>query len=291
MLLFLPRVFLRRKTRGATRLLDLIAGHSSNLQNYRTEVPGGSLYVDLRNASGHAQIAQPSSITSEHRILERCVGPGDTAFDIGANIGIFTVWLSSVVGEKGRVVAFEPNPALLPSLRKTADSLGNVDVLALGLADKDGTSEFFVPDDDTMASMRNWTRTEGGRVAAIKCEVTTIDKLISGGRVPFPDLIKCDIEGGEYHCFVGARRTLGSDNAPIVLFEANINSTHGYGLDLSTAMDFLGELKQPNYTFFRVCEPDRLEAISSIDFLHGNILAVPEARMHRLSIRASNEWT
>ncbi len=290
-LLLLPRALLKRKMRGGTRLLELFAGHASALQSYRTPVPGGSLYVDLRNASGHSQIAEPTSIGAEHRIIKRCVRPGDVAYDIGANIGIFTVWLSSLVGEQGRVIAFEPNPALLDGLQRTAGILGNVDLIAKGLAEKDGTFEFFVPDDDTMGSMQNWTREEGGKVATLQCEVTTIDKIVAAGRIPMPDIIKCDIEGGEFHCFAGAKETLGSDNAPIVLFEANINSTRGYGLGISAAMEFLAGLDGPCYTFFRVCEPDRLEAISSIDFLHGNILAVPKLRLDRLDRQAADGWT
>src|SRR5208283_4552591 len=48
----------------------------------------------------------------EQRVLSRLIGflkPGDVVFDIGANVGLYTVLLAKTVGDKGRVLAFEPD--------------------------------------------------------------------------------------------------------------------------------------------------------------------------------------
>src|ERR1035441_10388403 len=52
-------------------------------------------------------------------VCARIVKPRDTVLDIGANIGIVSLWLSKLVGEKGRVHAFEPNPELCKLLEQT----------------------------------------------------------------------------------------------------------------------------------------------------------------------------
>ena len=45
---------------------------------------------------------------SEHEVVlfSQLVSPGDTIYDVGANLGAFTIPLSKMVGEHGRVVAF-----------------------------------------------------------------------------------------------------------------------------------------------------------------------------------------
>ncbi len=281
-LLFLPRTLLARKMRGGTRLTRFLANRFPELQRYPVQVPGGVLYVDLRNNSGHAYLLPEAPLTDEHFVLRRFARPGDVVFDIGANVGIFTVWLASILGDGGKVFAFEPNPAHLPGLRKTISLLQNTELITAGLSDHIGSEEFFIPEDDTMASLRDWTTNEGGKVRVEQCSVTTIDKLIEEGKIEKPDLIKCDIEGGEADCFRGAARTLDVEDAPLILFEANINSTQGFGNTISSGMEFLAKLPAPRYRFFKVCSEGALEPIEAVDFLHGNLLAVPGSRMPRL---------
>src|SRR5947208_793716 len=44
------------------------------------------------------------------RLFREHIGPGSTVFDIGANVGFFTLLASKLAGEAGRVYAFEPLP-------------------------------------------------------------------------------------------------------------------------------------------------------------------------------------
>lgn len=246
------------------------------------KVPGGNLYIDLRNNGGHAYLIGGTSETEEHFIIAKCVAAGDVAFDIGANVGLFTVWLSGIVGPAGSVFAFEPNPVHFENLKRSASDFPQTRILPVGLGSQSGSFELFVPDDDTMASLRNWTHSEGGAVRTRECSVSTMDNLVREGKIGKPDFIKCDIEGGEADCFEGARAVLDVPGAPIVLFEANINSTRGFGRPISSGMDVLASFSAARYRFFLVGPNGSLRRIDSIDFLHGNILAVPEARSSRL---------
>lgn len=276
-LLFLPRVLLSRKLRGGTRLTKFIADRFTRFRCYKASVPGGFLFVDLRRSSSQGYINEVR-LNEEHVIIKKFLHNGGVGFDIGANVGLYTVWMSTLVGADGKVFAFEPNPAHVGGLSRTVGLLANAEVLNVGLSDHQGSSDLFVPEDDTMASLSNWTKKEGGSVCTELCSVTTIDRLVEEGRVPRPDFIKCDIEGGEVDCFRGAERTLTSDDAPVILFEANINSTRAFDNPISSGMDFLAALDKPSYRFFLVKDNASLAPIDSIDFLHGNILAVPASR-------------
>ncbi len=281
-LLYIPRFLLTRKLRGGTRLTRILAERFTLLQSYRTKVNGGFLYVDLRNSGIYSLLGSAEILTEEHIVMKRCLRPGDVAYDIGANAGLFTVWLSNLAGESGKVFSFEPNPAHQRCLGETISLLSNAELIQAGLSDSEGCFEFFVPENDTMASLRDWTHGDGGAVLKTSCQVTTIDSLVAAGTIASPDFIKCDIEGGERDCFIGGRETLNRADAAIILFEANINSTKGYGHELSSGLDFLATLVKPKYSFFAIAKEGVLEPIETVTFQHGNILAVPEAKVDRI---------
>ena len=52
---------------------------------------------------------KPCSLERSLDILVHSLRPGDTVYDVGGNLGVYTVLLAKVVGEKGMVVAFEPH--------------------------------------------------------------------------------------------------------------------------------------------------------------------------------------
>lgn len=282
----LVRFLCSGRIRGGDRLISMLAMRSSSLQNMVSSVPGGTLSLDLRNAGARTALVQSAAgLSVEQKILARVIRPGDIAFDIGANVGYLTVWISYLVGQTGSVHAFEPNPTHLNSLRRSISFLENARLWDIGLSDQPEVAEFFVPGDDTMASLRDWTGNEHGLVKKIECSFETIDSLTSQGQLPYPDLIKCDIEGAELQCFKGGKETIDRNNGPIILFEANINSAKGFGVQISAAMDFLASLKNADYSFYRLYDDGKFEAMQHIDFLHGNILAVPANRMGRLEYR------
>lgn len=277
-LIKLSKTLLSNKLRGGTRLTKFLANRSKAFQSYKIEVNGGDLIIDLRNLGTHQLLINPKSITGEHKVMERFVKSGDTVFDIGANAGLYTVWLSALVGEKGKVFSFEPNPAHRRTLDETVSLLKNTTLLPVALSDKEGVSEFFAPEDDTMGSLADWTNNESGKVTKVMCQTETIDNLLNEQKISRPDFIKCDIEGGEENCFKGAVGVLNQVAAPLIHFEMNVNTTKGYGIKTSSAMDFLASLEKPQYRFFLIEETGELKKITSFDSSHGNILAVPKSK-------------
>ena len=57
------------------------------------------------------------------RFMLRHLVPGDTAVDIGAYKGVYAYWMLRAVGESGRVVCFEPQPAMIKHLNRLKESL------------------------------------------------------------------------------------------------------------------------------------------------------------------------
>ena len=84
--------------------------------------------------------------------------PGDTVYDIGANLGLHTILFEKLCTPQGRIYAFEPNPGLVKSLQATFATAAGVDVLGHALGSDDTTMNLFIPDEDhAQASLGNWT--------------------------------------------------------------------------------------------------------------------------------------
>lgn len=262
--------------RGGYRLTDFLSKRIKSLQDVAIETENGTLYADLRISSARSILANPKSTSGEDLAMQRFVKTGDTVFDIGAHFGFYTLLLSNLVGKKGKVFAFEPNPELLPSLRKTLKSLANVELWEIALSDREGKVNLFVPEDASMASLSDWTEGIAGNVHTVACEMQRLDDLVEAGKLPVPKFIKCDVEGAELSIFKGGINTLNRADAPVILFEANALAAKSFGANINDYFDFLKSLENPEYNFFEVTAKG-IKKLISMDIEFTNVIAVPKA--------------
>jgi len=187
--------------------------------------PGLTLSVNLRRHvmfwSGGLARFEPYTV----RALRAAVEPGDTVFDVGANIGFFSTLLSRLVGPGGRVVSFEPEPENLGMLRANLDAnvCFNVTVVPRAAGAEPGVATFSVDEATGATGHLGGEATAGelavgtGKVRLIEIPVDTIDRVSARDAVA-PDVIKLDIEGGEIHALTGASNTLRT-HRPFVVSE------------------------------------------------------------------------
>jgi len=149
------------------------------------------------------------------------VKPGQTCFDVGANIGAYVLQMSRWTAPDGRIVAFEPNPATLGVLRSPIAMNGlesRVTVVPKGAGARGGTAALY----DTEAGSglsRIGAANPGIQVAVTPTEIalTSIDEYCGESGI-VPDWILIDVEGYEYEVLLGAEDTLRR-HAPRVLVE------------------------------------------------------------------------
>ena len=131
--------------------------------------------------------------------LPQLVHAGDTAIDIGANLGYYARTLSRQAGGAGRVYAVEPVPPILSVLRRNLRRCRNVEILpyALGTEDKAVT----MANDSARATGyfgtgQNFVNDSGRQTdTAFTAEMRRGSELFA--RLERLDFIKCDIEGYE----------------------------------------------------------------------------------------------
>jgi FkbM family methyltransferase len=143
------------------------------------------------------------------------LSPGDVVFDLGANVGLYTLLAAKCVGPRGHVYAFEPLPHNVRFLERhlRLNRVSNATVLELAISDHSGRSRL----DDT-AHPSEAKLSSSGRV---EVEVDTLDNLVASGEVRPPQCLKIDVEGAESAVLEGAREVL-QQHSPVVFL-----ATHG----------------------------------------------------------------
>jgi FkbM family methyltransferase len=150
--------------------------------------------------------------------LKKILSPGKTFIDVGACYGIYTLAASSMVGEAGRVIAFEPASRAFPVLSRniTLNHLGNIHLFSLALSEERGMARLYhhpnvgcdsLGRDDSFTEEFEEIRTE------------TLDNVLRQVPVDRVDLIKMDVQGAEEQVLRGARNLLVWAR-PIIIIES-----------------------------------------------------------------------
>lgn len=281
--------YLRSGIRGRYLLIKFLSTRLKSLQCVPFKTPNGTIFLDLRISSSLFILAQPQSQTGEDRAMHAAVKAGDVVYDIGAHLGLYTIVLSQLVGVNGKVFAFEPNPELLPSLRKTLSPLTNVTLFEVALSDSPGDARLFIPNDASMGSLRDWTDGIVGPVHKVSCQTQSIDVLIEDGMLEVPQFIKCDVEGAELSVFRGGAKMLSRADGPIILFEANRKAAGAFGLSTAEYFRFLESIGDPDYSFFEI-SPSGIKPVLDTTVEYANIIAVPKSRLNLLSTIDELSW-
>lgn len=149
-----------------------------------------------------------------HAMRER-LRPGMIVVDVGANIGYFSLLAASIVGNTGRVIAFEPSEANVTLIHRSAqlNAFENIiDVWPIGLSDVPRLMTL-----NLQATNGQLFASDGKHVseseAIVKCK--PLDDLLQLDRI---DIVKIDVEGSEALVVRGAAKHL-SRLRPVVFTE------------------------------------------------------------------------
>jgi FkbM family methyltransferase len=124
--------------------------------------------------------------------------------DAGANIGIYTQFLSRCVGASGVVHAFEPSSENFKRLQSATRKLANVRLSQAAVGEYSEESELYLS--DTLNVDHRTYATEGDRRRSTPTDIIALDDYFRPGQRV--DLVKMDIQGYELHALRGASRVL-----------------------------------------------------------------------------------
>jgi FkbM family methyltransferase len=157
---------------------------------------------------------------TELQFIERSLNNGNVFIDIGANIGLYTLLASKLVGEEGKVFAFEPFSKNFHSLKKNVSLNRSKNILLenLAVAETNKQIEIFYNDQISNFGIASSYLTQNNMCE--KIDAVSIDNYLNKHTVKELSFIKIDIEGGEYPALLGMKETL-TNFSPILLVEIN----------------------------------------------------------------------
>lgn len=150
------------------------------------------------------------------------VRPGNTVYDVGANIGYVSLLLAHAAGPVGQVYAFEALPANAERIRRNIALNGfeqRIHLVPQAVADKSGELTFYV---HASVGMGKLAGSAGRREEQYQAEITVptlaLDEFVYQQGNPPPQVVKMDIEGGEVLALPGMKRIL-AEHHPLLLLE------------------------------------------------------------------------
>jgi len=152
----------------------------------------------------------------------------DTFFDVGANVGFYSLLGAELVGKEGGVYSFEPCPTAFPLLQANVDAQSQVELVRKALGATEGDIEFFVAPGVHMVSSstsREHIKETGvaDQSQSVSVECSTLDVFCFSNNI-FPKIIKLDVEGTEAEVLKGGERLL-SEHSPIITMEASFTKS------------------------------------------------------------------
>ena len=222
----------------------------------------------------------------EMAFLERYLRPGDKVIDAGANVGIYTLFLASLVGPKGRILAFEPDPKAAGRLRENIElnRLANVTVRQAAVSDFIGTADFTQGADtgNALYSVRTYDQPPQ------QVEVTTFDAEIRDKFV----VCKMDVEGAELPALKGAAQLLAVKNPPVWLIELSEKMQAKTGSSVAQVEDWL---KDHGYDLWRY-DPHANALVPFVSLPRkpghvGDAIAIARSRLRHVRERLTRRTT
>lgn len=216
--LFQPAQIFRRLARRGTMPAEV-----------RVPTPWGlPMRVNPSETVGHAlwHLGVYDLIASE--VAWRLLQPGETAVDVGANVGVMSGLMARRSGAGGRVTGFEPHPKVFAALQSNVESwkatglpLAEIRIERLALSATAGEATLSEPEsfsnNQGLASLES-PENSGARVNQFRVRTVTLDSLFPGTI----QLLKVDVEGHEAQVFAGAEASLRAGRIRDILFEDHL---------------------------------------------------------------------
>lgn len=184
-----------------------------------------------------------------HRIIKEVIKPGDTVIDIGANIGILTVYFAKLVGKEGKVYAFEPEPNNFALLKNVEiNGYQNVTLVQKAVSNKSGKVNLQISKSMTAHRIAD-ANGDGNNFVEIDC--ISLDDYFREhlGKIHF---IKIDTEGNDGKVIQGASSLLTRYKDVKIMTEFHTRLLNEAGM---SPEKFIQLLAFHNFKIYDLCAP------------------------------------
>ena len=185
-------------------------------------IQGSSMILDIKDVGiSHELLLTGVHESESTKQIRSEIKPGMNILEVGANIGYYLLIESKLIGDQGRIYAFEPSPVNMRMLKANI-ALNNIDNLVTtyphGVGNEAGMQKFYIMSKGNMSSFI--TRAEDRIIKTrdhIDVEIIRVDDFFKEEAVQF-DYVRMDVEGYELEVLKGMQNILTSENSPRGMF-------------------------------------------------------------------------
>lgn len=167
------------------------------------------------------------------------------------------------MGKKGKILAFEPNPAMYEELLYNIklNNFNNIQLDSSALSDHKGCADFCIPKIGKEGQGSLFPNESFEVSGKIKVNLDTLDNMLEKYQINRVDLIKIDVEGAELSIFKGAKKLLSSKVKPKIYFECSEITCEPFGHNVIDVLKFLDGfdylIKQIDYGYYFACSKNK----------------------------------
>lgn len=201
---YVARLFIRLwpLNRGIWRLIRLAPVFPADSPPVMVKLRGFPLRMFINPQTYHGRYVYYRGLY-EGEVIESfrsVLRPGMTVVDVGANTGMYSVVAGFLVGEKGRVVAIEPQPGIVDLLKKNVklNGLENVLTMEIALGEQAGSGRLWQPSstNDGQATLR-LQKDEQHCGDPVDVHIEALSTVLANADTTEVDVLKIDVEGAE----------------------------------------------------------------------------------------------
>lgn len=171
------------------------------------------LYRPARWLARTLRAGESRAFRADIALYESLLSPGDLCFDVGANVGDKSEAMLKVGAQ---VVAFEPNPLVVPELRARCGQHPRWTLVEAALGSAAAIATFYAQREHSQSSLaRGWEN--GEVIGSFRVPVVTLDAAISS--FGSPRYCKIDVEGWESEVLLGLNQPI-----PLISFEFHLDA-------------------------------------------------------------------
>jgi FkbM family methyltransferase len=210
--------------------------------------------------------------TVETDYLSSVLAKGDVFIDVGANVGLFGLLASPIVGNEGLVVCFEPSPITFKRLQENVElnKFKNIEIRNIGLSNSSGDLSFFVSQNGYDAWNSFAPSQDNKLESSIQVPVSTLDielKDIDKSKIK---LVKIDVEGWEKFVLCGGKDFLVK-YSPIVIVEFTEVNTFNAGYAVHEIYDLMQVF---GYVWYTIKNGELIAETKKLYYPYNNLIAI-----------------
>ncbi len=223
------------------------------IKNYRINPNESIITVNgskMRMIPNDPGISTELSIFKSHepintQIISQILKKGMTCLDIGGNIGYYVLLERQLVGDEGRIIAFEPLPRNYQYLKKNIQlqNVKNISAYNFACGDKEGKATFFINKKSNGCKViaEGVSPPDPSLGTLTEVPIKILDSFIEELKLEHVDFVRMDSEGYELHIFKGLKKTLEKFK-PIISIEL-----HKRQLGVDGTREFFQLMKDLDY--------------------------------------------